>query len=415
MMFKGFLEKLRRKPLALTGALGLAVLTWPAVAAEEDPATPQKHKEVPLLERMVPIPSHSPPVEDNGCPVRSNPNEPRMGNYGIPFFDLISDAVGRYSVTITVADRDPRAAFNEAVKQLDPDTRALATLYALWDGLGRDGLHTYFYMRGGSIAHEVRDALKAAGLSKEHEIFASAMALFGPEYPVDEKNREQNFGYARGQGELDTFDLKLMAIAAKFPDRDAFAARIESYATTRPALWQSIEARRKSLGAMRRTEILIQQLWSALPPGTAGVALHEELAKRPAPERNLMAIDAFNDEFENGGIHQFFFNSTGDIAPDVYEAMLALGLTRQAKLMQQAMALFTSPYPTDRALRARSYIGKHDVEGFETELSDMTDAFYAIEGGPEVTHLGGQTQISGGPGIRDAIVRYAQEHKLLPC
>lgn len=40
-----------------------------------------------------------------------------------------------------------------------------------------------------------------------------------------------------------------------------------------------------------------------------------QLSVLPAPERNLIALPTFNMEFENGGVHQFFYNSTGDLAP----------------------------------------------------------------------------------------------------
>lgn len=408
--------RFHQKPARLSHVAGIALLlASSAYAAPEDPGAPEKKKDIPLLQQQVPIPSYSPPVLDNGCPVRTDPSQKLAGPYTIPFFSLISNAVGRYAVRLTIADGDPRAQFNDVIKDLDPDTRTLATLYALWDSLGRDGLHTYFYLRGGDVANEVRDALKSAGLESEHELFASAMALFGAQYPDDEKKRAAHFGYARGQGELDAFDLKLMAIAAKFPSRDGFASQIESYVAARPELWRRIEASRKKVGANRRVDLLMEQLWKRLPSDASSSAIHDQLAKLPEAERNLMVINNFNEEFENGGIHQFFFNSSGDTAPDVYQAMVALGLERQARLMQQAMALFSAPYPTDRTLRASSYIGKRDLEGFETELADITDDFYTIEGGPQVTHLGGSTQINGGPGIRDALVRYAQAHKLMPC
>jgi hypothetical protein len=120
----------------------------------------------------------------------------------------------------------------------------------------------------------------------------------------------------------------------------------------------------------------------------------------------------FNSEFENGGIHQFFFNSSGAYAPEVYEALKTVGLTRQAALFKRGMDMFRTPFPRNRQTRASSYIGRKDDEGFESELSELTDESYD---GEVVTHLGGSTQINGGPGIRGGMERWAVQHNLLPC
>lgn len=405
---------LRALPACLA-LLGVWLAAGGVCAAPADPAPEPKTGEMPASESLVALPSHSPRVEDNGCLLLANPTDKPTTPYFVPLFELAAYRVGRYAVQIIIADGDKRQAFLDAIRPLDQDTRTLATLYLLWQSLGRDGLHTFFYMGGGAIAPEVRDALKAAGLDREHGLFTSAMALFGPNYPIDNAVRAASFGYSRGRAELDPFDYRLLAIAHEFPSRTELATRIETFVASRPELWRSIEATRRTVGNQRRVTILLEQLWHHIPGDISDEGVHGALIKLPETERNLIAMDAFNLEFENGGIHQFFFNSTGAFAPDVYTAMLALGLTQQAQLLKRGMDLFATPYPRNRAARIASYHGGRDVEGFESELSDLTEAFYAIGGGLNVTHLGGDTQISGGPGIRDALARYAAEHKLLPC
>lgn len=398
--------------------LATSVAAGVPLAAKDDAAAPADKLQAPVSEQMMPIPGYSPSVEDNGCELHSNPSQPAPPGKtarGIPLFALISDAVGRYAVEITIADGDPRAAFNARLDSLDAKTRTLATLYALHDHMGRDGLHTYFFMRGGSVAFEVRDALAAAGLTRDYDLFNSAMALFGQDYPLDDDQRAAYFGYSGAEAKLNAFDDKMLSIAAQFPNRDAFADEIEGYVRQHPKLWQRIEESRKKLSGQRRLGILIEQLWDAMPSNLKDEDVAQALAKLPEAERNVLALDAFNSEFENGGVHQFFFNSTGAYAPEAHDAMLAMGLARQARLLEQAMGLFSKPYARNRETRAASYRGGRDVEGFESELSDLTDAFYEIEGGPQVTHLGGSTQITGGPGIRAALERYASEQNLLPC
>jgi hypothetical protein len=68
----------------------------------------------------------------------------------------------------------------------------------LWYDLGRDGLHSFFYVgNSGSMAPQIRDALRDAGLPREFEIFRRAMALFGKDYPVVSEQREKFFGWSQ--------------------------------------------------------------------------------------------------------------------------------------------------------------------------------------------------------------------------
>lgn len=405
------------RTLLIAACLALAVSQ--ALAAPRDEDRPDKPKKQKLEDIMVPVPGYSPPVTDNGCPVRSSPaDEPALkpGQRRIPYWELVSDAFGRHAVQLTVNRNKGRVVFLEriAAAGLSPDARIAVALYALRDNMGRDGLHTHFFLSGGALAPEIRDALKAAGMSREHDIYAAGMAAFGEDYPLDNDVREKRFGYHEGP-KLNAFDLKLLAIVKDFPDEKALERKIQTYIESRPELWREIEARRKTLGRERRLGILTRALWDE-----AGRVEIKEISAATLPgmtaeERALLAVDLFNMEFENGGIHQFFYNSSGDYAPDVLAALEAMQLTRQAGLFRAAMALFENPYPRDRELRHKSYIGKKNEEGFENQLSDMTDDFYAIEGGPVVTHLGGSTQIEGGPGIRAGMLRFAEEHALLPC
>ena len=117
----------------------------------------------------------------------------------------------------------------------------------------------------------------------------------------------------------------------------------------------------------------------------------------------------FNMEFENGGVHQFFYNSTGDIAPEVHAAMLALGLTEQAELFASALGMFGDRYTRDNALRReRHFSGKWS--DWDKKLSGLTDAFYA-----RAYRINGDLAFEGGPGIRKGMLAWAQRHNMLPC
>ena len=148
------------------------------------------------------------------------------------------------------------------------------------------------------------------------------------------------------------------------------------------------------------------------PTGADDEDVPQRLAKLSFPEQTLIALDAFSSEFENGGIHQFFFNSTGAFAPEVLAGLRALNLTQQAQLFERAMKTFPSPYPRDRDKRAASYLGHRDLEGFESELAELTDEFYAADTAQPNSKPHSATNATG---LRSAILRYAEAHKLLPC
>jgi Domain of unknown function (DUF4375) len=56
-------------------------------------------------------------------------------------------------------------------------------------------------------------------------------------------------------------------------------------------------------------------------------------------------------EVHNGGFLQFFWNSTGLIAPEVVDGFVAFGMPQMAALVRTAAAALGSPYPRDRDSR----------------------------------------------------------------
>lgn len=401
-------------PLAVAAALLLAT---PAPAVQDDVGAPAPKKEERLEDRLVPIPSWSKDVADNGCPLRAAPvpfsPDTLTSLTEIPFWELIRHQVGRYSVRAIL---DAPEKFARSLAPLDPDLRTLTLLHVLWDGLGRDGLHTYFYLTAGQTAPMVRDALKAAGLARELAVFTDAMALFGASYPIDSELRAKAFGYATPSQKLNDFDRRLLALAGKFGARDAWSGIIVAHVNRTPALWQRIEASRRTLGDMARFEHLTGALVSRIDLWAPYADMQRKLVVLAAPQRTLLLLAAFNDQFENGGVHQFFYNGEGAIAPDVAEALAGIGLDRQAELIGRGIAMFGPSYPRDTEQRRAAYFHNHDGwNDWDRQLSELTDAFYALDGGPQVLHIGGDMQIQGGPGLRYAMLAFAKYHAMLPC
>ena len=207
------------------------------------------------------------------------------------------------------------------------------------------------------------------------------MALFGPTYPVDNGAREKNFGYASLDQPLNEFDHRMMEISRSFGSRDTFGKAIVGFVERTPALWQRIEGQRARLGELARLRYLNQALIAQHQHlGQAGGRVAAKLAALPTEQRTLFAMEIFNSEFENGGVHQFFYNSSGSVAPEVHAAFIELGLDRQAAIFKRALDMFGANYPRDMGKRRDKYFSHEGWSAFDKPLSDLTDDFYALDG-----------------------------------
>lgn len=80
----------------------------------------------------------------------------------------------------------------------------------------------------------------------------------------------------------------------------------------------------------------------------------DTFAQLPERVRHLFAVYWCDSEICNGGFNQFFFNSAGILAPEALQGFRALGLDRQAGLLENAMGILNSPYPRDRGARSEA-------------------------------------------------------------
>jgi Domain of unknown function (DUF4375) len=91
-------------------------------------------------------------------------------------------------------------------------------------------------------------------------------------------------------------------------------------------------------------------------------------------QRRLRALGGLRAEVNNGGFHQYFFNSAGDLVPDAVDAAEASGVTELALLIRRALDLLDVQDPADRRARQDS-LDDLDPEQF----ADIDDAYYALE------------------------------------
>jgi hypothetical protein len=166
---------------------------------------------------------------------------------------------------------------------------------------------------------------------------------------------------------LNAFDHELMRLGQLFGNRLAFANRIAAFVEANPVLAASVVQARSRMTDQQRLDWLVSQLtvrtWATV---------REEIAVWPEPYRQLFLLDSFNLEMLNGGVHQFFFNSAGDLAPETINALRDAGLPRHADAVQRSLDMFAKPYITDTQARRQRYSSKSWSE-WDDRLNAATD------------------------------------------
>lgn len=87
--------------------------------------------------------------------------------------------------------------------------------------------------------------------------------------------------------------------------------------------------------------------------------LLHRLRRKPAqglsqPERDLRLAMVLHGEVSNGGFHSFFWNSAGDLALEIHEALKRIGAASVLPLYEKALAAFPDSKP------ARNQIARND-------------------------------------------------------
>ena len=79
--------------------------------------------------------------------------------------------------------------------------------------------------------------------------------------------------------------------------------------------------------------------------------LLSQLAAVPLRVKHLYAAHWCQSEVSNGGLYQFFYNSTGLLAPEAVDGFEAVGAVELSATTAEAMRYFGSPFPRDRHVR----------------------------------------------------------------
>ena len=131
--------------------------------------------------------------------------------------------------------------------------------------------------------------------------------------------------------------------------------------------------------------------WEHVEPFWETVSIYDgpeefllHFTETPEHAAHLFALHWCASEICNGGFRQFFFNSTGVLAPEAVAAFRVIGMKRTAAVVVAAMASFGDPYPRDReerqdALDALDPKGVGD-DDCDNPFSDLDNLFYDLLG-----------------------------------
>ncbi|MDM4767180.1 DUF4375 domain-containing protein [Pelomonas sp. SE-A7] len=96
---------------------------------------------------------------------------------------------------------------------------------------------------------------------------------------------------------------------------------------------------------------ILYPIWDEVSIYDGAERFSEDFEKLDRVAQALFAAHWCQSEVCNGGFGQFFGNSTGVLALEAVAGFEALGMQNVASVVRQAVSLFGSAYPSDRAAR----------------------------------------------------------------
>ena len=92
-------------------------------------------------------------------------------------------------------------------------------------------------------------------------------------------------------------------------------------------------------------------------------------------ERVFFITQTLEQEVNNGGFAQFFYNSSGDFSNELVDAFTKIGALKTAEICKKALTVFGSNVPTDKQEREELL----DSLECDDVLNKCDDAFYDYE------------------------------------
>jgi hypothetical protein len=135
-------------------------------------------------------------------------------------------------------------------------------------------------------------------------------------------------------------------------------------------------------------ESRIVSYWDSIEAAYKEVSIHDggivfcrDFARLPAAIGDLVAVHWTLSEVANGGLHQFFLNSTGVLAPETAQGFYRMGLGNVGNLIRTAMSFVGETSPREQADR-EPFLMSNSGEVFQP----LEKTLYEI-GSPNLDHI----------------------------
>lgn len=99
----------------------------------------------------------------------------------------------------------------------------------------------------------------------------------------------------------------------------------------------------------------VEPIWESISIYDGGEVFLRAFNEATKKQRVLFAAHWAQSEIMNGGLGQFFSNSTGVLAPEAVEAFKVLGMPKCASILSEAMKYFGENYPRERSAREEAF------------------------------------------------------------
>lgn len=131
-----------------------------------------------------------------------------------------------------------------------------------------------------------------------------------------------------------------------------------------------------------------EDLWTIADRHEFSTAMYEWIDRKSNEGENLENLsDAervfyinmlFEEEMNNGGFDQFFYNTSGNLYEEVMECLLEAGAEKTASIYRQALSALGQHIPKDRFERQELLLNL-DQEMLEEKFNKCDDDFYDYE------------------------------------
>lgn len=145
---------------------------------------------------------------------------------------------------------------------------------------------------------------------------------------------------------------------------------------------------------------VLQSVWDEIDIYGDPESFLSDYARAPSRARLIFAAHWSWSEISNGGLWQFYYNSTGILAPEAIQALTAIGMPRAAKVIRESSAWFGKPY--NRVTEERRDL-------IEQCMGQKTRKWFL-----ELDEVFFESLRSENGGFRAAAERYAAKGLLLP-